>query len=399
MIKSWHQKTENIKSILFVVNVDWFFISHRLPIAKSLIQNGWRVGIVCAFTGKENILREAGLQVYEARLTRNGTNWLNEINYTFMLIKIFREFKPHLVHLITIKPVIYGGFVSYLFNIPKVSNISGLGYGLGEQSRGMVSFFTWRMLKSSMRLGKLKHFIFQNNDDLELFKQKGLLSQYLVIPSTEFQSAPLLVENYNVIKGVGIDLHDFEFVDPKQNSKIEIVFLGRLLKDKGILEFVDAAKILQGEYYGKVIFRIYGGLDLENRMALSEIEIRSFEVENYLKWEGFTDEVARAYSESDIVVFPSYREGLPKSLIEAAAIGRPIITTDVPGCKDCVIHGFNGLLVPVKDTKELSNAMIQLIENKELRLQMCRNSREFCEGNFNVLDVIESHTEIYKRFI
>ena len=127
-----------MKSILFVVNVDWFFISHRLPIAKSLIQNGWTVGIACAFTGKESVLRNEGLYVFETNLTRNGTNWLSEVKYTLSLVRIFKEFKPDLVHLITIKPVIYGGFVSCLFKIPKVSNISGLGYGLGEQST-MVS--------------------------------------------------------------------------------------------------------------------------------------------------------------------------------------------------------------------------------------------------------------------
>ncbi len=399
MVKSWHRKTEKMKSILFVVNVDWFFISHRLPIAKSLIQNGWTVGIACAFTGKESVLRNEGLYVFETNLTRNGTNWLSEVKYTLRLVRIFKEFKPDLVHLITIKPVIYGGFVSYLFKIPKVSNISGLGYGLGEQSTGIVSFFTWKMLESSMRLGKLKHFIFQNKDDLELFKQKGLLSQYLVIPSNGFQSAPQLVENYSLIKGVGIDLNDFEFVNPIHKLKIEIVFLGRLLKDKGILEFAEAARILAKEYFGKVVFKMYGGLDLENKMGINELEIQSLEIPGFLIWEGYTNDVAKAYAQADIVVFPSYREGLPKSLIEAAAIGRPIITTDVPGCKECVVSGYNGFLVPVKDSKALSVAIAQLIENEEYRFQMGLNSRVYCEKNFNVSDVIASHSDIYQRMI
>lgn len=388
-----------MKSILFVVNVDWFFISHRLPIAKSMVKNGWKVGVACTLTGKEKLLIDLGIKVYPTNLDRNGTNFIDELKYIFQLNRIFTNFKPDVVHLITIKPVIYGGFVSYLHRTPKVANISGLGYGLGEENKGIVPILTWILIKKSMRLGKSKHFIFQNNDDLTLFLKKGLLSKYMIIYERDMQSAPILVDNFSLIKGVGIDLEMFKYQPSKDRVRLEVIFLGRLLKDKGVKEFVEAARILQEKYYEKVVFKIYGGLDLENRMSISKSEIRSYEVENYLIWEGFTDDVARAYSESDIVVFPSYREGLPKSLIEATAIGRPIITTDTPGCKECVVPGYNGYLVPVKDVKALVEAIALMLENDKARVEMGRNSRSYCERNFDVFQVIEAHQNIYNQLI
>jgi glycosyltransferase involved in cell wall biosynthesis len=200
-----------------------------------------------------------------------------------------------------------------------------------------------------------------------------------------------------LIKGVGVNLSEMNYCPPKSKSKLEVIFLGRLLKDKGLLEFISAANQLKPKYQNQVVFRVYGGLDLENRMAISESELKLHLDSDCIVWEGFTQNVHLAYSEADIVVFPSYREGLPKSLIEAMAIGRPIITTDVPGCRECVVDEYNGFLVPLKEVDPIVIAIEKLINNEQLRVNMGENARKFCETHFNVNEVIQAHKTIYNN--
>jgi len=386
-----------MKRILFIANVDWFFISHRLPIALSLVQDGWDVGIACASTGQLSHLKKSGFNVFETTLVRSGTNVLDELSYMIQLTRIFLKFRPTLVHLITIKPFIYGSLVAWIFKTPKVANISGLGYGLGGQNQSWISSVSWTLIRIAMNLGKSKHFIFQNNDDLRLFVNKKLVSQYVVISTKNFNSIPKTEENYSLIKGVGVNLSEMNYCPPKSKSKLEVIFLGRLLKDKGLLEFFSAANQLKSKYQNQVVFRVYGGLDLENRMAISESELKLHLDSDFIVWEGFTQNVHLAYSEADIVVFPSYREGLPKSLIEAMAIGRPIITTDVPGCRECVVDEYNGFLVPLKEVDPIAVAIEKLINNEQLRVNMGENARKLCETQFNVNEVIKAHKTIYNN--
>ena len=201
--------------------------------------------------------------------------------------------------------------------------------------------------------------------------------------------------HYCLIKGSGVDLDEFVYSVPLNIEPIKILFPARILYDKGIMELIYAAGILEDDYKGKVLFLLAGNCDDDNLASMSESELKKHLVPNYLEWIGFQKQMVPIYQECDIVVLPSYREGLPKSLIEACAIGRPVVTTDVPGCRECVIDNYNGFLVPAKNSDSLASALKRLIDDKELRLSFGKNSRIIAEKEFSIEKVLEKTFSIY----
>lgn len=224
--------------------------------------------------------------------------------------------------------------------------------------------------------------IFQNDEDKKIFIDNKIINEN---------------QAYK-IKGSGVDLSIYKYTPELDAEIVRILFTARMLRDKGVLELVGAAKILKKKYCDKAQFLLCGDID-DNPRSLTRSELQGFVDGEYIKWLGYRSDIRELLEQSHVFAFPSYyREGLPKSLIEACAVGRPIITTNSIGCKDCVVDGFNGFLVPIKDSESLADKLVALIDDKALRISMGRNSRAIAERDFSIEYVIEKHMKIYNSF-
>lgn len=369
--------------IVYIINVDWFFVSHRLPIAIEALQQGYQVYIFTKDTGKMDYLSSLGLNVCPINLERGSVNPLQSLKLLLDLKERITNIQPDVVHLVTIKPVLIGGLAAILAKVPSiVYAISGLGY-----------IFTNAMLKAKiLRLGiiplyrlalsaKNKKVIVQNLDDLRI------LRQYVPIPETQTILVP----------GSGVDLQQFDVQPLPLKNKI-VLMACRLLADKGVYEFHKSILLLK-EKYPDVKFVLVGGIDPDNPTSLTEQELNEWVKKGDLEWWGHQSNMAKILSQATIVVLPSYREGMPKVLLEAQALGRPIVTTDVPGCREAIENGKTGFLAQVKDEKSLANEIEKLIINDELCLEFSRNARALAEQKFDIEQVIKTHMNIYENLV
>lgn len=370
------------KKILFVVNVDWFFLSHRLPIAVEAQKRGYKVFICAIETNKRKQIESYGFEFFSLPTSRSGKNILNELKVMFYLYRTYKLINPDIVHHVGMKPVTYGSIIAKILKLPKViSALSGMGYlFINKNSNPIIHIIVLTLFKFGFRNNNLR-VILQNEDDVKDIKKLRILKDSQIF----------------LIKGSGIDLNLFDFSHmsfPKSES-IRIILPARMLWDKGVGEFVEAARLLKSKYENSVEFFLIGQLDFENISSISENQLLKWQNEGCIKWLGFQENMKDIFVSSDIVVLPSYREGLPKSLIEACAIGRPIVTTDVPGCREVVKHGINGFLVPPKDFINLSTSIEKLIIDSELRRTMGLNSRQMAIEMFSINDVIDKTFFIY----
>mgnify|MGYP001279314739 CR=1 FL=1 len=371
------------KKILYVVNVDWFFLSHRLPIALEMIKEGYEVHLVLKITTRKEELESFGFIVHDINMTRKGINPFSELKNLINIYLIIKKIKPNLCHLVTAKAIVHGGISSKLLNIPSVVAFSGLGHLFSSSSFVLnfikrVIIILYRYIFNRKNLA----FIFQNKDDLNKLKSLGLIRK----------------NNTFLIKGSGVDLNEFSYL-PEKEGIPRVVIMSRLLKQKGIVEFLEAAKILISKNI-KAEFVVYGDLDRDNYDSLTQKEIIEWSNFEQIKFAGYVKEVNQILHDAHIVVLPSYYgEGLPKALIEAAASGRAIITTDHPGCRDAIIPGKTGLLVPIKDPIELSNSIEYLLKHEALRKKLGKSGRELAENEFNINSVISKHRDIYLSLI
>jgi glycosyltransferase involved in cell wall biosynthesis len=277
-----------------------------------------------------------------------------------------RAIKPFFVLSYTVKPVIYGILVAYLLGIPKrFAMITGLGYSLQDtQNRNILSAIIGFLYKSV--LNRSSKVFFQNPDDESYFRQRGFIN-----PATHTL----------VINGSGVDLDHYKYCLPPKNSTV-FLLIARLLGDKGIREFVSAAKKIK-IFHPDAIFQIAGWVD-ENPNSITQAEVDAWVDEGLIQYLGYVDDVRLILSGCDIYVLPSYREGTPRSVLEAMAMGRPVITTDAPGCRETVVDGDNGFLVPVKDVDALVDAMQKFIYDPSLIILMGARSREIAEKKYDV---------------
>ncbi|MCA4790337.1 glycosyltransferase family 4 protein [Acinetobacter towneri] len=367
--------------IIYIVNIDWFFISHRLPIALEALKQGHEVHIFAKDTGRMSYLESLGLQVHSINLERGSINPVQTLKLLFDLKNKLKKIQPDVVHLVTIKPVLIGGLASILAKVPAiVYAISGLGF-----------IFTNTMLKAKiLRLGiiplyrlalsaKNKTVIVQNLDDLRI------LRQYVAIPESQTVLIP----------GSGVDLKQFDFQPLPLKNKI-VLMACRLLADKGVHEFHQSVLLLK-EKYPNVRFVLVGGVDPDNPASLTEQELTEWVTNNDLEWWGHQTNMSEVLSQATIVVLPSYREGMPKVLLEAQALGRPIVTTDVPGCREAIENGKTGFLVEVKNAQSLADAIEKLINNDELCLEFSQNARLLAEQKFDIQQVVNTHMHIYEK--
>ena len=368
------------RKLLIVVNVDWFFISHRLCVAEKALSEGWDVYVGAEDTGRAKEITEKGIIFINTPFSRSGTNPLEEVKTLRLFHKLYKSIRPDIVHHVTLKPVIYGSVIAKILKIKGTLNaISGLGYNFTSERKGIVQKVMIRFMKYGFNQKNLQ-IIFQNQDDYNETKKLRIISE---------------LNTVNFIKGSGVDLKKFTFQKEKEKEKIHILFPTRMLWDKGVRELREASGILEPKYKGKVIFILSGLADNDNKAGVPASYLKDWEEEGYVSWIGYNKDMVGIYVNSDIVVLPSYREGMPKSLIEACAIGRPIVTTNAIGCRECVDEGENGYKVPVKSTVELAEAIEKLILSKQDRLKMGKYSREKAELEFSQEMVINEHMRIY----
>lgn len=366
------------KSIVFVVNVDWFFCSHRLPIALELLKSGHTVTLICSVTNKQKYIESLGISVIPIKLSRSGSSLWNELRTFIQLGKTLRNIPIDVLHLVTIKPVLYGALLSRWMDIPKrVASISGLGFIF------LSTRIKYRLIKMIVvrlyRMGLNKSnttIIFQNRDDLELFSVNKI--------STRAET--------KLIRGSGVDLNQIQPTIETDDS-IVVMFMARLLKDKGVVEFIESSTSFISN--SDIKFVLVGDVDPDNPNSLSTTELTSYKKYSNVEHWGWRNDISVTLSKSNIVVLPSYREGLPKSLLEAAASARSVITTDVPGCRDAIENGLTGLLVPLKNVGALVEAIELLISKPELRHKYGQAGRVLAEKEFDINSVVQKHLQIY----
>lgn len=370
----------NKTRLLFVTNVDWFFISHRLVIAEEAQKCGFEVIVAAEDTGRSQEIVDKGIQFINLPFSRSGTNPFKEFNTLIKFLKIYYNIKPDIIHHITLKPVIYGSIIAKLLNVKGIINaVSGLGYAFTEGRISIVSKIMLRLMKYGF--SNNLSVIFQNKDDYNELSNLRVIS-----PKNKIY----------FIKGSGVSLAKFYPTPLPSFDTIKIVLPSRMLWDKGVKEFYEAAVLLRANYFDKIQFVLAGMADEDNKAGLSVNLLNQWEEGDYFKWVGHQKDIFEVYKNSHIVVLPSYREGMPRTLIEACAMGRAIITTDAIGCRECVDEGINGMKVPVKNSQSLAKSIEVLINNPKKIIEMGIASRAKAEKEFDIDSVIKIHLEIYK---
>ena len=366
---------------MFVVNSSRFFESHRLPIARSMSELGYEIHVVAGDGDSRALFERLNFLFHEIELHRSDMGIIRNIKTIFQLFKLMSLIKPDIVHLITLKVIVLGGIATLWARAPAVvMAVSGLGHIYLKSS---IKFKLIKAVVSGLLKLCLYHqnlcVIVQNTDDQRFISNIGKYSK----------------NKLSLIKGSGVDLNLYS---PREEeaSPHKVVFASRMLYDKGVREYIEAARVLKREY-PNVQFLLVGEPDHQNPSTVQESEIDGWVREGIVLWSGYRDDLHLVLRDCTCVVLPSYREGMPKVLLEAAACGTPIVTTDVPGCREAIIHEVTGFLVPPRDSKRLALAIKKLLSNAELRTQMGKAGRELAERDFGIEGVVEQHLRIYSK--
>lgn len=374
------RKTCQQPRFLFILNEARFFTTHRFSVAIAASEKGCEVHVAAPFEqGPVEEIRKRGFIYHDVPLQRGGTNVYGEIRLLISCFKLLRRVLPDVLHLVAMKPVIYGGLASRILNVPAVVHaVTGLGFLFIRETRATRLI---RNLISPLYKFALAHpncrVIFQNEDDLALFQSLELLSY----------------ENAIVIKGCGVNLGEFRPIPNPEGPPI-VMFPARLIGDKGIREFVHAAQKLLRDGI-KARFVLVGRNDPANPTDIPKSTLRAWESDGIIENWGYQTRMATILSQASIVCMPSYREGMPRVLLEAAACGIPIVTTDTPGCRDSVKDNVTGLLVPLKNGEITAAAIRRLLEDKTLRERFGSAARARALAEFSTEKFVKESLDTY----
>ncbi len=367
--------------LFMVVNEDRFFLSHRKEIALAALKEGYDVTIITKDTGSLKNIEELGLKTLELPINPTGMNPTQEWHTFNFQLSLYRHEKPDIVHHVGLKNILWGGFAAKIAHVPGVVNaVSGLGGLFNNEhisltTRGVLTTMRYANKRQGVKV------IFQNNDDLSIMKKYGVVKSNQV----EFT------------KGSGVNLKEYDYAPQPSEELIKIIFTGRMVKEKGVLDLIAAAETLKEDFEGKVQFLLCGR-PTPNKTGLSAEDMQRLCDGKYICYLGERNDVKELLAKSHIMAFPSYyREGVPKSLIEACAIGRPIVTCDSTGCRDVVDEGINGFKIQPQDVKALANRLRKLILDNKLCEKMGIASREKAEQEFSIDKVVETHLRIYNE--
>jgi len=368
------------KKLLYLITEDWFFCSHFIERAVAASKAGYEVLVVAREGTHGHLIREAGLRFVSLEIDRRSMNPFRELRLFIAILGLYRRERPHIVHQIAVKPILYGSLAAILTGSRSIVNAPvGMGYAFSS------SDFKARLLRPLLSLSfrflmnpRRSKVIFENADDLNDFVICGGVRPCDAV----------------LIRGAGVDVHRFL---PGRESECTpmVVLMARMLRDKGVAEFVQAAWRLHAEgVAGR--FVLVGEPDIENFSSISEETLAAWNGVRGVEYWGWRDDAVAILAQASIACLPSYREGLPKSLLEAAACGLPIVTTDVPGCREIVVDGENGFLVPARNSDALATALQRLLTNPALRQQMGALGRIKAETQFSSERIVAETLAVYE---
>jgi glycosyltransferase involved in cell wall biosynthesis len=373
---------KNQLKLLYFVAEDWYFCSHRLPLAIAAQKAGYDVVVVTRVNKHAELIRSHGLQLIHIDISRRSRNPIVELSVIRRLTSIYLEQKPDIVHHVALKPVLYGAIAARIAAVPAViSALAGLGFlFVSKHKKAMILRplveVAFRMLLNR----RTTRVILQNPDDMALLIKRKILSP----------------ERAVLIRGSGVDTTQFKAVSEPDGLPL-VVLASRMLWDKGVEDFVKAAQQLKREGVAAK-FVLIGDGDPDNPASISHDQLEAWQQEGSVEWWGRQSDMPSIFANTHITCLPSaYGEGVPKVLIEAAACGRPIVTTDTPGCREIVIDGKNGFLVPIKDVNSLAVALRQLIQDQALRKKMGTLGREIVEREFSIEHVVAQTLNLYSQ--
>jgi glycosyltransferase involved in cell wall biosynthesis len=369
--------------LLYLVTEDWYFCSHRLPLAAAARDAGFDVSVATRVREHADEIRRAGVEPIPIGLSRRSVNPFRELGTLREIVRTYRTVKPDIVHHVALKPVVYGSLAARLAGVPSVVNaLAGLGYVFSSQDRrarlvrpAVEAAFRALLDRPGRRL------IVQNPDDLALLEGERVISPGRAA----------------LIRGSGVDLDRFTPAPEPVGTPL-VVLAARMLRDKGVVEFVAAAERLKADGVA-ARFALVGDPDPDNPASIPVDTLRRWSAGGAVEWWGWRDDMVEVFHQSHVVCLPSYREGLPKALIDAAACGRAIVTCDVPGCREVVREGDNGLLVPPRDAAALAAALRRLLADAALRRAMGERGRARAVAEFSLGRVIEQTLELYRALL
>ena len=375
------------KKILINLTEDWFFKSHFLSRAVDAKKSGYDVFVTCNESNDRKFIEQRGIKFISSSLNRRSINPFYELYVLIKYFFIFKKINPDIVHNVGPKPIIYGSIAARINNIKSVINAPiGMGFVFSSESikakflKLILLFLLKLTLNTHHGKDKKNRVIFENSDDMNFFLKRKIVK-------------------YNdsiLIRGAGVEIDKELIKNKKKNDIPAVALVARMLEDKGIYEFVEAAKILKDKKI-KVRFLLIGDVDTKNPTSLKQSTLKSWNDQQIIEWLGWVKDVKKILLETDILCLPSYREGLPKSLLEGASLALPLITTNTVGCREVVKDGVNGYLVPIKDSHSLSLAIEKLIKDKDLRLKMGDKSLKIAISDFSS-EIINSQTiKIYNE--
>lgn len=361
-------------NIIFIVPYSKYYLNFSWELIESLIQDGHRVTAVAPDSVAEGALISKGVRFIRIPIKNTGLNPLYDALSIFHMARILWKESPEIISCYSIKPVLYGALAARMVRRGRLFlTVTGLGYvftGRSWKQRMLIP-----IVKCLYRLAfqHCERIFFENPDDLQLFKRLGLIKKD---------------KTAVIVNGSGVNLSKFTMSPHssiRSSTSITFILVARIIRDKGVFEYVEAARILKVKY-PHISIQLLGPFD-HNPSSISKAQVMEWRKEGVIRFLGETTDVRPFLRDADVFVLPSYREGTPKSVLEAMAMGMPIVTTDVPGCRETVIHGHNGLLVPVKNSKALAGAMEQFILDPLMIKSMGANSREMAENKYDVIKV------------
>jgi len=370
--------------LLFLFSDDRFFWSHRLPVARAALREGYEVIIATAVYSYAQQIQDEGFRLIPLKMLRKTSSPLTELNAIRQMKAIYRNEQPDIVHHVAIKAVLYGSFAAVgRKQTPVLNALTGLGYLAASRSRkaALLRFVIWNALKFFLNR-RNQWVLVENQEDKEMCTTK------LKVPS----------DRVLVTRGSGVNVEIFS-PSPEPAGVPVVLLASRMLRIKGIYEFVEAVRLLrQRGTQGR--FVLAGDSDLNNPSCVPQHQLRAWHSSGLVEWWGHQQEMPDVLKQSSLVCLPSHGgEGVPKVLMEAAACGRPIVTTDVPGCHDIVRDGVNGFLVPPKNAPALADAIQKLATDPELRRQLGLRSRQMVLGEFSEDDVIKQTLDLYRQVL
>lgn len=364
--------------IAIVLNTSWNIYNFRMNFVQALRDKGHEVHTIAPEDDYTPHLRRAGCIHHRVKMDSRGANPIKDSALVFELYMIYRKVRPDIILQYTIKPNVYGTLAASMLGIPVVNNVCGLGTVFLKNN--LVSWIAIFLYKVSFRFAN--KVFFQNPEDLKLFLDKKLVPSRAV----------------DILPGSGIDLKRFQPLIFKRNHKFTFLLISRLITDKGVMEYVEAVRKLRAEGLN-ASFQVLGAMDPEHKRGIKVSVVQEWINSGMIEYLGTTDDVRKFIDSADCIVLPSYREGTPRTLLEAASSAKPIIATDVPGCNNVVEDNFNGLLCKLKDSNDLAEKMKLMagFEDEKLKL-FGRNGRAKMESEYDESLVIDKYLVTLERF-